>query len=174
MKRTAWAWCLMGFAVTSLLGTALHFLYDLSGRAALVAPFSGVNESTWEHMKLFFWPMLLFGAVERIFFRDYESFPCVKLRSTLLGLSLIPIIYYTYNGVIGVSPDWVNISIFFISAAAAYLYELRALSSNSATCKNPGRSTSALLIIAALFVIFTFKAPHLSIFKDPISGTYGI
>ena len=174
MKRTVWAWCLMGFAIVSLLGTLLHFLYDFSGGAAWIAPFSGVNESTWEHMKLLFWPMILFGAIESFFFRDYESFHCVKLRSTLLGLSLIPIIYYTYNGAIGVSPDWVNISIFFISAAAVYLYELRALGGDSVTCKNPKRSVTLLLIIAALFIIFTFKAPHLAIFKDPLTGAYGI
>ena len=63
MKRSIGLWELMGFALTSLFGTVLHFLYDLLGGAAWVAPFSGVNESTWEHMKLLFWPMLAFAAV---------------------------------------------------------------------------------------------------------------
>jgi hypothetical protein len=44
----------MGYAITSLGGTILHFLYDWSGKSRLVAVFSGVNESTWEHMKLLF------------------------------------------------------------------------------------------------------------------------
>ena len=65
---------LLGFAVTSLLGTVLHFLYDLLGGALWIAPFSGVNESTWEHMKLLFWPMLLFAAVQSLFFRERDDF----------------------------------------------------------------------------------------------------
>ena len=104
MKRSIGLWQLMGFAVTSLGGTLLHFLYDLTGEAVLVAPFSGVNESTWEHMKLLFWPMLLFAIVQSRFFSDRKNFWCVKLRGILLGLALIPILFYTYNGVIGRSP----------------------------------------------------------------------
>ena len=54
MKRSVGLGQLLGFAVTSLGGTLLHFLYDWTGKAAWAAPFSGVNESTWEHMKLLF------------------------------------------------------------------------------------------------------------------------
>ena len=116
MKRNVTIWGIMGFAVTSFVGTILHFLYEWLGEAVLVAPFSGVNESTWEHMKLLFWPMFLFAIVQSFFFRDRRDFWCVKLRGTVLGLALIPVIFYTYNGVIGRSPDWFNIAIFFISA----------------------------------------------------------
>ena len=97
MKRTVLLWELFGFAVTSFLGTILHFMYEWLGEAVWIAPFSGVNESTWEHMKLLFWPMLLFLAVQSIFFRDYDSFICVKLRGILIGLCLIPTLFYLYN-----------------------------------------------------------------------------
>ena len=120
MKRSIGLWQLMGFAVTSLAGTLLHFLYEWLGEATWIAPFSGVNESTWEHMKLLFWPMLLFAVVQSFFFRDRGDFWCVKQKGVLLGLALIPILFYTYNGVIGKSPDWINIVIFFLSAAMAY------------------------------------------------------
>ena len=174
MKRTVWLWELFGFAVTSLGGTLLHFLYDLSGGAMLVAPFSGVNESTWEHMKLLFWPMVAFAVVESFFFKEHEGFWCIKARGILLGLSLIPIIFYTYNGVIGKSPDWVNIAIFFVSAAATYIYETRALYGKDTVCRSPHLSIALIYTLAALFVIFTFSTPHLGIFKDPLSGGYGI
>ena len=74
MKRSIGLWQLMGFAVTSLLGTVLHFLYDWLGGAVWVAPFSGVNESTWEHMKLLFWPMLFYATVQSFFFRERQDF----------------------------------------------------------------------------------------------------
>ena len=116
MKRSIKAWSLLGFAVTSLLGTLLHFVYEWTGESIFAAPFSAVNESTWEHMKLLFFPMLVFSLVQSRFFREYNNFWCIKLRSALLGITLIPIIFYTYNGVIGKSPDFINISIFFITA----------------------------------------------------------
>lgn len=174
MKRTVWLWQLFGFAVTALGGTLLHFLYELLDRAVWIAPFSGVNESTWEHMKLLFWPMFIFAIVQSFFFKDYESFWCVKLRGILLGLSLIPVIFYTYNGVVGKSPDWINIAIFFISAAAAYIYETKKLNGTNTLCKSPRISFIILCIIGLLFVIFTFNTPEISIFKDPLTKTYGI
>ena len=58
MKRSLTLWQFFGFAFTSLLGTLLHFLYEWTGKSPLVAPFSGVNESTWEHMKLLYVGML--------------------------------------------------------------------------------------------------------------------
>ena len=174
MKRTVWIWELFGFAVTALGGTLLHFLYEWLGEAVWIAPFSGINESTWEHMKLLFWPMLIFALIESPFFLGYKSFWCIKLRGTLLGLSLIPILFYTYNGVIGKSPDWINIAIFFISAAIVYIYESRELYRDNIVCNNPGKAFLMLLILAALFVVFTFATPELGIFRDPITGSYGI
>ena len=173
MKRSVGIWEFFGFAFTSLLGTLLHFLYDLTGGSVFVAPFSGVNESTWEHMKLLFWPMLLFCVIQSRFFRDREDFLCIKLKGALIGLGLIPVLFYTYNGVIGRSPDWINITIFFISAAIAYLYEARRLKGEVKVCRR-GLAIFLFFVIAAAFVIFTFNTPEIGIFKDPITGRYGI
>ena len=174
MKKAIDFWQLVGFAVTSLGGTLLHFLYDWLGETVWIAPFSGVNESTWEHMKLLFWPMFIFAIVQSFFFKDRTDFWCVKLRGIFLGQLLIPVIFYTYNGVIGKSPDWLNITIFFLSAAIAYIYETRLFKSEKLTCKSPKSAFAALCALGILFVLFTFKTPELGIFKDPINGSFGI
>ncbi len=174
MNHSICLWQCFGFAVTSLGGTLLHFLYDRLGEAVWVAPFSGVNESTWEHMKILFWPMFIYAVVQSFFFKDRGDFWCVKLRGILLGLSLIPVIFYTYNGVIGKSPDWINIAIFFVSAAVAYIYETRLFESEKLTCRFPNRAAAALCGIAVLFVVFTFFAPEMEVFRDPLTGSYGI
>ncbi len=173
MKRSLPLWQLLGFAVTSLGGTLLHFLYEWTD-SVLVAPFSGVNESTWEHMKLLFWPMFLFAVVQSFFFRERKDFWCVKLRGILLGLVLIPVIFYTYNGAIGKSPDWLNIAIFFVCAAIAYIYETRLFQAEKTPCRSPKFAIGALCSVALLFVVFTFATPEIGIFKDPLTGTYGI
>ena len=174
MKRSIGLWQLMGFAVVALGGTILHFLYDWLEGASWIAPFSGVNESTWEHMKLLFWPMFLYALFQRFFFRAQPHFWCIKCRGILLGLLLIPVLFYTYNGVIGRSPDWLNIAIFFIAAAIAYVYETRQLRADHLTCKSQKAALALLFFIAALFIVFTFKTPQLGIFQDPLTNTYGI
>ena len=174
MKHSIRLWQLWGFAVTSLGGTLLHFLYEWLGEAVWIAPFSGVNESTWEHMKLLFWPMFIFAIAQSFFFKDIENFWCVKLRGILLGLALIPVLFYTYNGVIGKSPDWLNIAIFFVSAAIAYIYETRLFNVDKVPCKFSKLTLAVLCVISLLFVVFTFVTPEIGIFKDPVTGTFGI
>ena len=174
MKRSIALWQFFGFAVTALGGTVLHFLYEWLGEATWIAPFAGVNESTWEHMKLLFWPMFLYAVVQSFFFRDRKDFWCIKLKGILLGLILIPVIFYTYNGVIGKSPDWINILIFFVAAAAVYIYETRQFKNEDTDCSYPRVALVTLAIIAVLFVVFTFATPQIGIFKDPLTGTYGI
>jgi hypothetical protein len=173
MKRSIGLWQLWGFAVTALGGTLLHFLYEWLGDAVWIAPFSGVNESTWEHMKLLFWPMLVFATVQSFFFRERADFWCVKARGALLGLVLIPLLFYTYNGVIGRSPDWLNIAIFFISAAITYIFEARRFRGDETPCR-PRAAIVLLVSLALSFVLFTFFPPELGIFRDPLSGRYGI
>ena len=174
MKRSIGLWQLIAFGVTAISGTLLHFLYDWSGEAIWTAPFSGVNESTWEHMKLLFWPMFIYAVIESFFFREIKDFWCVKLYGITLGILLIPTIFYTYNGSIGRSPDWLNISIFFICAALSYIFETRRFKSDTTVCKKQTFSFFLLCLLALSFVIFTFDPPELGIFRDPIDGGYGI
>ena len=95
------------------------------------------------------------------------------MRGILIGLILIPVIYYTYNGAIGKSPDWINISIFFISAAIAFIYETGQFRKRSPVCTYPKLSVAVLVIIGALFVLFTFVTPEIGIFMDPVTGEFG-
>ncbi len=174
MKRSISLWQLVGFSATALGGTLLHFLYDWTNQSILMAPFSGVNESTWEHMKLLFFPLFIFALIESRFFKEYENFWCVKLAGITTGLVLIPVLFYTYNGVFGKSPDWVNILIFFISAAAVYLLETRLFKNDSLRCRSPKLAFGVICLIGLAFVVFTFVTPQIPIFEDPLTGTYGV
>ena len=174
MEKKAIIWALVGLAVTALGGTLLHFLFDWTGGSLWAAPFSGVNESTWEHMKLLFWPLFLFALVQRLFFKDQKNYWCVKLAEIPLGLVLIPVLFYTYNGVFGKSPDWINIAIFYISAALVFLFEWWAFKKDRLQCKHPRLAFSVICLISMLFVVFTFTPPQIPLFQDPLTGTYGV
>lgn len=174
MKRDVSLWQFAGFALTSLGGTLLHFLYDWTNESVLIAPFSGVNESTWEHMKLLYFPLFIFAVIQNRFFKEYAAFWCVKLAGITVGLVLIPVLFYTYNGAFGKSPDWLNITLFFIAAAVAFWMEARLFRRMKRSCKHPWLAFVALCLIGVLFVVFTFATPHLPLFKDPLTGTYGL
>ena len=174
MKQRSVLWQAAGFALVTFGGTILHFLYDWTGGSILVSPFSGVNESTWEHMKLLFWPLFLFALAQRPFFKGQNNYWCVKLAEILPGLALIPVLFYTYNGVFGKSSDWINIAIFYISALLVFFFERWAFKNNRLQCKYPRLAFAAICLIGVLFVVFTFATPQIPLFQDPLTGTYGI
>ena len=174
MKQRSILWQAAGFAVVTFGGTILHFLYDWTGGCILVSPFSGVNESTWEHMKLLYWPLFLFALVHRPSFRDQENYWCIKLAEILLGLILIPVLFYTYNGAFGKSPDWLNIAIFYFTALIVFLLEWWAFQKARLQCKSPRLAFGVICLIGVLFVVFTFKPPQIPLFQDPLTGFYGI
>lgn len=168
MKKSLLFWQPAGFVFTSVAGTLLHFVYDWSNKCILFAPFSAINESVWEHMKLLFFPMLIFALAESHYIgRQYPSFWCAKLTGIVSGLTLVPVLYYTYTGAFGVSADWFNIAIFFLAAAAAYILETRILKHVSRCCLSTQMSLTLLSIIALSFVVFTFAPPSIPLFKEP-------
>lgn len=173
MKHSVTGWQVAGFLVTSVVGTLLHFLYDWSGESRIAGLFSAVNESIWEHMKLVYFPMFLFALVQRRSAED-RRFWCIKLAGILTALLLIPTLYYTYTGALGVFADWFNITIFFLAAGAAYYLESK-LFQSSVSCTVPsGIALGLLLLIGLLFVLFTFCTPEIPLFADPRTGRYGI
>lgn len=174
MKKNLLIWQISGFSAVSLFGTLLHFLYDWTNKSLLVAPFSAVNESTWEHLKLFYFPFLIVALIQSRFFKNYTNFWCVKLIGLIVGLVSIPVLFYTYNGVIGKSPDWINIAIFFISAAFSFLAEYYLFKRSFICSKYSKICFYIVLVIGLSFVLFTFLTPKLNIFLDPITNTYGI
>ena len=166
---------MLGYTTVVVLGTILHFIYGWTKGAIFVAPFSAVNESTWEHMKIFFFPALFFTIFQSFFFKDVDGFWLIKLKGTLLGMILIPLIFYTYNGAIGKSPDWFNIAIFFIASGLCFLYEGILIRNQKQYNKNLTKLSIMLFCIIGLaFVLFTFETPELAIFLDPIYQSYGI
>lgn len=171
MKRSISFWQVAGFLFTSMLGTFLHFLFDLSGQSLIAAIFSAVNESIWEHMKLIYYPMLLFALIEyRFWGKNHKQFWCIKLVGILLGLTLIPVLYYTYTGIFGVSVDWLNITIFFLSAGFVFWIENKLLQRGN-SCRFSSQASFVLIcMIGVVFILLTFYTPEIPFLKDHEAG----
>lgn len=167
-----WTWA--GFFTAAVLGTLGHFAYDWNGKSLPVGAFCAVNESTWEHMKLLFFPVLLFTAVQ-LCLRWESGLLAARAVSTTAGLVAIPALFYTYSGVLGRTVDWVNILIFY--AADAALFGLDSRLRRSGHFRAPWLQTAGALwlwLLAFLFVWWTFRPPHIGLFLDPVTSQYGI
>lgn len=163
---------MMGLIFTVILGTILHFLFDWTGGSRAAALVSAVNESIWEHMKLVFVPMVVFALYQR---RNdpAEGFWRVKLAGIITALALIPVLYYTYTGALGLNADWFNITIFFIAAGAAFWLETKLFQSGR-ECRLPDRVAAGIIfLLAGAFLLFTFAPPKIPLFQDPLDGSFG-
>ena len=168
-------WQMAGFVFTAIVGTLLHFLFDWTDGNVAAALFSAVNESIWEHLKLLFYPMLIFAAVEYFFWgKEEASFWYIKLISILVGFGLIIGVYYTYTGALGVKADWFNITLFFIAAGVAFWLETKLLQRGFSCGIGNRWAFGVILLIAVAFMVFTFVPPQIPLFADPVTGSYGL
>ncbi len=154
--------------ITSVLGTLAHFAYDWSGGVRLVGLFTAVNESTWEHMKLLFFPMLLVSFL--LSQRAKDEYPCILptlLAGTLIGTFLIPVLFYTYSGILGKSIDFINIAIYYICVIAAY-YSAYKIVQKECNEKQTNLLLFITFVLVLMFFIFTYYPPDLGIFVSPV------
>ena len=111
-----------GILWTLVIGTSSHFFYQWSGENFFVGLVSPVNETVWEHLKLLFFPALLYMLWEKVWLdeRYPESF-CRNLRGLWAGLAVMPIPYYGYTLFTGKDYLWADIGIFIVSVLTAFL-----------------------------------------------------
>ena len=175
MKKSILRWELGGIAFIVVLGSLLHFAFEWSGYAIPVAPIAAVNESVWEHLKLGFWPALVYAALEYSRFgKSANNFPFAKT----IGIYLIPItivvLYYAYKAILGHGLLAVDIAIFVVAVIVGQLVRYKLLVASPLPKRLNRFAPIALVVLGILFVLFTFYPPQSPLFRDPVSGGYGI
>ncbi len=174
MKKSLCFWQLTGFVLTSVLGTLLHFLFEWSNENIIMALFSAINESIWEHIKLLYFPLLIFALIECRYLKPLpQNFWCAKMIGFLVGFFTIPVLYYTYTGALGVKHDWFNILIFFITTALVFFVEYKTMKNSRGCLISPTISKIFIFTLGALFIIFTFMPPKIPLFCNSLDSTYG-
>lgn len=155
-----------------ILGTLLHFTYNWSKNNWFVGVFSAVNESTWEHLKLLFFPMLITTTIGYFIFQDnFPNFLCSKTIGIITSILFTVIFFYTYTGIIGTNYAFLNILTFILSVIIseylAYILIINSFTFNKIFC------ISLLIILTLSFFVFTFHTPKINLFKDPVTNFYG-
>jgi hypothetical protein len=83
-----------------------------------------------------------------------------------VGSLLIPVLFYTYTGIIGTHYAFVDISIFYICTAIAFFTAYKA-TLNETLCKQKTLLNILLSVMVVAFIVFTFSPPNLPLFKNP-------
>jgi len=175
LKRRTTLWFeLAGTVFIVLIGSLLHFTFELSGNNPVIGAFSAVNESVWEHLKLSYWPALIYAIIE---YRYLKKTTCSFFLAKTVGIYLMPLVivscFYFYR-TFTEENLFLDISIFVVAVAIGQLASYELMIWNGASKIYTKIPIIALILLATLFIIFTFYPPQLPIFQDPISGGYGI
>ena len=175
MDKRIFRWNAAGFLWTVTAGTALHFLFDYTGGALWAGAVSAVNESVWEHMKLLFLPVFLFTLVQSAAVgAKIPALAAVRAVLALAGTAFIPVVYYTYTGAVGRRFLWADVTIFLAAAALTFALDRQLRRRGRLTAPWQQLVGFAVLWAAAfLFVWCTYRPPHLPLWQDPLTGTYG-
>jgi len=173
-KRIIFWYELAGIILIIIFGSMLHFTFEWSGNQPIVGVFSAVNESVWEHLKIAFWPTLVYAIFEyRYLNKRTNNFFFAKTIGICAIMLTIPTIFYSYtffteeNLIIDILSF-----IFAIIVGQLISYELLAFRKLSKSLELI--SLVALVILALAFVVFTFYPPQIQLFQDPNTGEYGI
>lgn len=178
-NNSAKHWILLGIPVLFVIGFFMHNIYEWSGKMATVGIFAPVNESVWEHLKLFFWPMLIWWVAGYIILRKDNPISASQWLTACTVAELVcPIVilsfYYIYTGAFGIESLILDIFSLFLGimlaqSLAFHVYKYAGISQYCLYI-----SASILILLAVTFTVFTFAPPHLPLFMDPTTGTYGI
>lgn len=161
---------MIGVVFVLITGTLAHFLYDWSGKNPVIGLFTPVNESIWEHMKLLFFPMLLYSLI--MIFKFRGMYPCITSSfcfGILAGSLLIPVLYYVYTSILGSDVFVLDIGIFILSIIIAFWLSYKlTLSCRLKPCTL--LLCALTVILLACFIVFTYHAPGIALFADPTAS----
>ncbi len=168
--RSAARYLLSGIPFVIFLGTLTHFIFDWSGNIVFVGLFVPINESVWEHLKMSFWPTLVWFLLVFLFFRIKSELSASRLlmaaAAALFVCSLIIVtFFYTMEGAFGIESLLVDASIFFLGIivgqfAAVHVYRY---------------AETTLLAICGCFFHFAFHGPayFLHVLATPPAFVFG-
>ncbi len=165
----------IGAVAIYIIASVLHFVYDLSGGSTLSVLFGAVNESVWEHVKIFAVGYVAWALIELLWLKPpFKKFVTAKTFSLyFLSLSII-VFFYTYN-LFTEEPililDLLS-SAFFVILSQYFSYKL-----TTTQRKTEDYFYVALMLLMSYFVMFfsfTVYPPQIDLFKDSVTGMYGI
>ncbi len=164
---------IISILVISILGTSLHFLYELSDHNKVVGLFAAVNESTWEHIKIALTPAFLWSIVDAFIYGSSQNYFSAKFISLLSLIIIIPLLFYSYNYIVKKESLVADIVIFYVSIIISQLTFIHIINLEPVSNVVKYISCFGIFIIFGCYMVFTLMPIKNFIFKDPITNKFG-
>jgi hypothetical protein len=165
-----------GAVFMTLAGSAMHFVYDWSGQSTIVGLFGPVNESIWEHAKLVFWPPLLWYGFAALSLRRTRSHELAGAAAVALWFMTVfqTAFYYAYAAVTRGDVFLMDLVDFALTVVLGQMLFYRL--AIHLHCTRTGRAAAVISImaLAVAFTAFTLRPPHIPLFMDAPTHTYGL
>jgi hypothetical protein len=166
---------ILGIFFISISGSALHFVFEWSGEWPPLALIAAVNESVWEHLKLAFWPGMIYALITYpILKRKTKNFWTAKTAGLYAMPIVIIVMFYSYLTIAGKSNLVYDISTFILAVSAGQLLSYHLMTKDIHQRSVKIIAVALLLIITAAFCLFTFFPPKFPLFRDFVTGKHGI
>ena len=164
----------IGMIIIAIVGTLLHFLYELSHHNRFVALFAAVNESTWEHIKICMTPTIIWSLYDGFVYGMNPNYLIAKSLSFLTIILLIPALFYTYTYFTKKSNLVIDVICFYIVVVTSQFIFYYFISSEGLPFIFTYLSVILLVIEITAYMIFTYVPLKNFIFEDPITHKYGL
>lgn len=127
----------------------------------------------WEVLGLLF--VLAAGNLLHFVYDWTGQSPAARAAGLLAGLAAIPMLFYTYQGVLGRDLMWLDIAIFQIAVLLGFWVSWTVLRRRALAAPLWQVAGGAVLAaVWAVFIVWTFAPPELPLFVDPETGLRGI
>ncbi|MDD6192812.1 MAG: DUF6512 family protein [Lachnospiraceae bacterium] len=156
----------LSFVFVCTLGVLLHFTYDWADQNPIIGFFSAKNESTWEHLKLIFFPFLFLTLYQSLRYKEFAKRQLPgRTLGVLSGMLFIVVVFYCFWGISGRLIDFVNIAIYFGGVIFAFGVEKKM--SEKKTSLDISTCVVIWISFTILFFLFSVHTPNLGLFYDP-------
>lgn len=157
-----------GFFFTCIAGTLLHFVYEWSGGNFLVGLAAPVNESTWEHLKMLFFPTLVWMLGWQIFSgKSVQGLWAAGTAGISAGMLTVVTFFYTYAGVLG--RNWLPLDVFsfFLGVFVIFFVVGKKWNGYADDGWQNRLASIALVLLALCFFLFSCWRLPIGLFKEP-------
>ena len=169
-------WEIIGVILIIVFGTTLHFWFEWTGYWRPMALFAAVNESTWEHFKMAFWPSLVYALIEYPFLKDETNNFFVAKFAGLFAMPVITtILFYGYTSLTGTHLLWADVIVFILSVIGVQWVSLTILTKTKKMPTNTQNIAIVGLVIMVLaFSLLSYYPLKNFLFAHPETGEFGI
>jgi hypothetical protein len=176
MKNIVQRWEWIGVLFIVAFGASLHFAFEWSGYSRPVALIAAVNESTWEHFKIAFWPTIIWALIEYPALKNQSRNFIIAKAAGLLTMPLVTaVFFYGYTAFTGQHFLLADVIIFIVAVIAGQWVSMRLLSRPQIEVSwLRGLALGAILMMVVAFATLSYYPPKNFLFAHPESGEYGI